>query len=85
MSFTPTRLTGEARRAIIVQAGALLANNLGRIVSVTHDVVAERCEVETSISTVRRYYPTKTDLWRAISSSTDLAHDVDRTGVDDAG
>ena len=83
MSSRAIRLTGDARRAIIVRAGASMANNLGRIVAVTHDLVAEACEVTTSVQTVRRYYPQKTDLWRAIGASSHLAHNVDRTGVDD--
>lgn len=58
-------MTTEQRQAMIIAAGVSHANTLGLEV-ITAQYVAQVCKFKTSVSTVKRYYPTKTDLWAAI-------------------
>ncbi len=66
------KLTNEQRRAVIIAAGLRIANDTG-IWAVAHGTVAKRCAVPTSAATVKHYFATKGDLWRAVI-------DVDQTG-----
>jgi len=75
------RLSPEARTAVILRAGVAVANRLGYVCGVTHAAVAEACEIQTSIGTVRQYFRTNDALHRAISNAPDLAHNVERVGV----
>ena len=60
-----TKLTNEQRRAVIITAGLRIALDTG-LWAVAHSTVAKRCVVPTSTATVKHYFGTKTDLWRAI-------------------
>ena len=55
------RLDGKARRKLIVAAARKVAKEKG-VLFVTHDAVAEACEIDTSAATVRRYFHTAEDL-----------------------
>jgi AcrR family transcriptional regulator len=72
-----TRLTDEQRRNVIVTAAVRLARDEG-LAYVTHGSVAKRCSIQTSVSTVRRYFPRKEALWDAVLIETDdpLVHSV---------
>lgn len=59
------RLTPTARRSLIVTAAIRFARAHG-LVKVTHSAVAGHCVTQTSVDTVRHYFATKTDLWRAV-------------------
>lgn len=72
---TAVYLGYEERRAIIVTAGVRIANRNGLIAaSMTH--VADECDVKTSLASVRGYFRTKADLWRAIAEHSDATKDV---------
>ena len=62
--MTTVRLDEEKRRGIIVTAARRIATESG-FGAVTHGAVAKRCVVHTSQSSVRHYYKTKDELWRA--------------------
>jgi DNA-binding transcriptional regulator YbjK len=72
-----TRLTDEQRRNVIVTAAVRLARDEG-LAYVTHGSVAKRCSIPTSVSTVRRYFPRKEELLKAVLTETDdpLVHSV---------
>jgi Uncharacterized protein conserved in bacteria len=59
-----TKLTHDQRRAVIITAALRIAADTG-IWAVAHSTVAKRCVVPTSAATVKHYFPTKSDLWRA--------------------
>jgi len=59
------RLSSEQRRAVIVTSACRIATSRG-LWAVTHGSVAARCTVPTSLNTVRHYFATKDDLWRAV-------------------
>lgn len=60
-----TKLTNEQRRAVIITAGLRIVKDTG-LWAVAHSTVAKRCVVPTSTATVKHYFGTKTDLWRAV-------------------
>ena len=62
------RLTYEQRRLVIVEAGLAVARRDG-LLAVTHENVAERCRIDTSVGTVRRYFSSKVLLWRAVADA----------------
>jgi DNA-binding transcriptional regulator YbjK len=62
-----TKLTNEQRRAVIMTAGLRIALDTG-LWAVAHSTVAKRCVVPTSTATVKHYFATKADLWRAVIS-----------------
>lgn len=64
------RLEPEQRRNVIVIAAHRVATDKG-LVGVTHGSVSKRCTVKTSTNTVRHYFNTRSDLWRAV-----IAHDA---------
>ena len=59
------KLTPDARRDVILTAACRIATERG-IWAVAHGTVAKRCVIPTSTSTVKHYYPTKHDMWRAV-------------------
>jgi DNA-binding transcriptional regulator YbjK len=59
------RLDGNTRRKLILQAARKVADRDG-VLKLTHEAVAEACEVETSAATVRRYFHTAADLRDAL-------------------
>jgi DNA-binding transcriptional regulator YbjK len=58
------KLTHDQRRAVIITATLRIVQDTG-IWAVAHSTVAKRCVVPTSAATVKHYFPTKGDLWRA--------------------
>ena len=74
------RLTREARKNIIIQAGVRVAL-AGSIMDVNSFTVAEACSVETSDATVRQYFHTVEELRNAVCD----AHDDVRSLSDAAG
>lgn len=66
------KLTNEQRRAVIIAAGVRIVHDTG-LWAVAHGTVAKRCAVPTSLATVKHYFGTKDDLWRAVVA-------VDKTG-----
>lgn len=64
------RLDDEKRRTVIITAARRIASERG-FQYVTHGDVAKRCTVLTSVPTVRHYFPTKDDLWRATIGNDD--------------
>jgi len=56
--------TGERKEMILV-AAAMLVKQEG-IQALTHEDVADRCELDTSVATVRRYYGSWRDLADAL-------------------
>lgn len=63
------KLTGEQRKAVILNAAVRLGRQRG-IHNVTHGNVAKACSIQTSVHTVRSWYGTKQELWDAV-----IAHD----------
>lgn len=63
-----TRMTPENRREVILSAAVKIAGERG-LIHVTHSAVAKRCVIETSVKTVRHYFATQADLWRAIRAA----------------
>jgi DNA-binding transcriptional regulator YbjK len=60
------RLDGATRRKLILDAARKVADREG-VLHLTHENVAEACEVDTSAATVRRYFHTTADLRDAVS------------------
>lgn len=60
-----TKLTNEQRRAVIITAGLRIVADTG-LWAVAHSTVAKRCAVPTSAPTVKHYFPTKAELWKAV-------------------
>lgn len=59
------RLGDEKRQNVIITAARRIARE-SDFAAVTHGAVAKRCVVQTSVATVRHYFGTKDDLWRAV-------------------
>lgn len=59
------RLEPDQRRAVIITAAVRIARDSG-LHAVNHSTVATRCVVLTSKETVKHYFPTRGDLWRAV-------------------
>jgi len=59
-----TKLTHDQRRSVIIVAAVRIAQDTG-VWAIAHSTVAKRCVVPTSAATVKHYFPTKADLWRA--------------------
>lgn len=62
------QLTAEQRRGVIVDAGVALAVEHG-LCNVRHLSVAEACSVPTSVATVRWYFRTNSELWKALAQA----------------
>lgn len=60
------RLPATVRRQIILDAAIRVANRDGLLRTYWTNVAPE-CEVETSASTIRSYFPRLAELWDAIS------------------
>lgn len=69
------RLTPDQRRAMIVAAGVLQGNTFGLEI-LTTDHVAASCKFKTAASTVKHYFPTKTELWAAIANHPDASKEL---------
>lgn len=65
------RIGEEDRRTVIVTAINRLARDLGDDwrLRITHSAVSDRCSVQTSVATVRHYFPTKADLIANVTES----------------
>lgn len=59
------RLTKGERKELILQAACRVVEVKGSR-GLTHEEVAEWCEIETSVATVRRYFGSWSDLANAI-------------------
>lgn len=59
------RLGPKQRRAIIITAAVRLANSEG-IGAVTFENVGRECEFPVAAETVRHYFSTRNNLWRAV-------------------
>lgn len=59
------RLQPDQRRSVIITAAIRVAHSEG-LPAVNHGSVAKRCTVKTSSHTVRHYFDTQADLWRAV-------------------
>ena len=59
------RLQPENRHAVIITAALSIAKDSG-LHSVTHGAVAKRCILQTSKATVKHYFSTQADLWKAV-------------------
>lgn len=74
------RLSYEERARLIAAAGVEIANRNG-LEACTMFAVAKSCTIPTSAPTVRSYFRTKSDLWRAIVAHPDAAPHVRKIGV----
>ena len=75
------RLQPDNRRAVIVSAAISIAKTEG-LHRVTHGAVAGRCKIQTSTKTVRHYFATQVDLWRAVVIEVpDLAGEAGELGL----
>ena len=57
------RLTSERRREVIITAISSIVTEEDKIYTLTHDSVAEACEIPTSRHTVKHYFRTKQALY----------------------
>lgn len=62
------RLSARQRRNMIILAIKKTYGQSSVKWSVTHEAVASNCIVKTSVSTVRRYFPTKDDIFDVIEN-----------------
>jgi len=69
MTVQQIQLTAEQRRSVILDAGKSIAETDG-LCTVRHAAVADKCEPSTSVATVRWYFRTNNELWRAIAEAS---------------
>lgn len=60
------RLSPDDRRTVIITAARRLADQVGAA-ALTHGDVAARCTIQTSVKTVKHYFPTRADLARSVT------------------
>ena len=72
MNTDTKRLDPDVRRDIIIAAAVQDAHSNGGILNITHSTVAAACPVETSRSTVLRYFPLLRDLYNAVCDADEL-------------
>jgi AcrR family transcriptional regulator len=63
---TQVRLSREKRRQLLIEAAERVARQHG-VYNVTHRSVANECVVQTSIITVKKYFPTKAEILAAVA------------------
>lgn len=83
MTVQQVQLSAEQRCGVIVDAGVTLATEHG-LCNVRHVAVAEACAISTSVATVRWYFRTNNELWKAIadaSSDETVKADARRLGL----
>lgn len=73
------RLTPDQRRALILSTGIDIANRNG-LIAATHQRIARECTVDTSLTTVRSYFPNRADLLSAIISDSRTHADIKNQG-----
>ncbi len=81
------KMDKEQRRAVVLDAALKIATERG-LAALNFRDIAERCEVETSAATVRRYAKRLRDLQRAVvmrakgtAAHAKLKNDLQRLGV----
>jgi len=72
MTTDSKRLEPDVRRGIIIAAAVRDAQRNGGMFNITHGTVAAACPIETSKSTVLRYFPLLRDLYNAVCDADDL-------------
>lgn len=73
-----TRLSHDQRRHLILAAAVEIANRNG-LITASMSRVAQECSVRTSDATIRSYFRTKGELWRAIADHPKASRDVKRS------
>lgn len=73
------RFSPRVRRAVILDAAVSLANEDG-LLGVTFDSVADRCEIDTSKHTVRKYFGTLPGLYSEIIADDNCKPEVKAAG-----
>lgn len=73
------RMTTVQRGTLIRNAAVTVGNAFG-LLAMTHETVSQACAVKTSPGTVRRYFPTKTELWQAALRHADASAELKRQG-----
>lgn len=64
------RLEPDQRRSVIITAALRVARDSG-LVHVNHSTVSARCVTYTSPKTVKHYFRSRNDLWRAVLDADD--------------
>lgn len=67
------RLTPEIRRKVIIDAAAKLSIAQQNVHNWTRQDVADNCVIETSVETVKHYFPAIDDLRREVTKRPDTA------------
>lgn len=69
------RLKPAERRAIIINAAvSAILQHMNPFVTI--DMIARRCEVETSEATIRRYFPSASDLRVAAAQANPIVKEM---------
>lgn len=71
------RLKPEERRSVIINAAVDVAKS-SHLSKVTHATVAEKCVVSTSVATVKKYFPHRNMLWKAVCEAEPMFEDQGR-------
>jgi hypothetical protein len=81
MNTYTKRLEPDVRRGIIIAAAVSDAKCNGGIINITHGSVAAACPIETSKSTVLRYFPLLRDLYNIVCDADEaLAKEAEQMG-----